>query len=521
MKLTKQTALKAALLAVLAANVSWEKMDFQSMQLASEVKDAKTAGAAPSSGSGDGRVSSTPSEIGVRVSGDAPPVLKLSQPSHEGELRICGELYKVQYQQISRGNDQLTEITATRPSRSNDSAVAITWKQDLINTIVKKSEADNVLIAAVKAHRTIKKEACSDSSKEAADAKTEKDKAEQDEEKKRLADGLKNCTLDRKGEPLKGSQTKLDCWLDQLNNVGRRIGKHKSEESESKAVLAEIQRIVRGPFKRLLKDALLSDDEGRAEHAKDVATDAMDTLEDLGAQYDLGRSRDGRNGRYNNAISKLIGEISALKHGAETRHQSENYADRAKEVRDSLRSARADYGASQAMRDQAYQAAMRTPLDPFAQQAYWDANQQLLNSQSNMNSLLGQYEALRMEIGTNFEPTYIRPLRSMQNAGLVSASDFNDFTKSYADLQKLLREARSSSNPNSQVQNSRSNGFNGPIRDTVLGADYAVPTDLAAVRSINQPAPRNGSPAPTRINGLPSAPPQLNFPAPRSIFSNP
>lgn len=511
MKLTKQTALKAALLAVLAANVSWEKMDFHSMQLASEVKEAKSGGAAAPTG--DGIVSNSPDATTLKATGNTPPVVKLSQPSHEGELRICGDLYKVQYQQISRGNDQLTEITAVRPGRSNESAVAITWKQDLINTIVKKSEADNVLIAAVKAQRNLKKETCAGGSKETA-----ADKTEVDEERKRIADGMKNCTLDRKGETLKGSEAKLECWIDQLNNVGQRIGKHKSEDAEGKAVLTEIQRIVRGPFKRLLKDALLSDDDSRVEHAKDMAKDAMDTLEELGAEYDLGRSR---NGRSNNAISKLIGEISALKHGAETRHQSEKYADRAKDVRENLRTARSEHSTLLAMRDQAYQAAMRTPLDPYAQQAYWDANNALMNSQQTMNFLVGDYESLRLDIGMNLEPTYIRPLRAMQTSGLMNSGDYNDFTKSYLDLQKMLRETRSFTSLTTQSAINRTNGFSGQIKDSVLGADFAVPTDLAVVRTLNQPTTGGASSSGPRVSGLPSAAPRLSFPAPRSVFSNP
>ncbi len=518
MKLTKQTALKAALFAVLAANVSWEKIDFHSVQLASEVKSTGTgsAGATPA---GDGKVSAAPDAITVKATGDGPAAVKLSLPSHESEARICGDLYKVHYQQVSReGGKMMTEITAVRTSRSNDAAVSITWKEDLINTMVKKSEADNVLAAAVKAHRTIKKESCADESarpgKEVAD---DKDKADRDEEKKRIADGMKNCSLNRKGETLKGSEAKLECWVDQLNNIGQRVGKQKSETEEGRAVLAELQRIVRGPFKRLLKDALLSDDDDRVEHAKDMAKDAMDTISEVGAEYDLGRTR---NGRSNNAISKLIGEISALKQGAETQQESSKYSDRAKDVRDNLRTARTEYSSLAAMRDQAYQAAMRNPLDPYAQQAYWDANQALNNSQQTMNFLIGDYEALRLDIGMNLEPTYIRPLRSMQTTGMLTSTDYNEFTKPFLELQKMMRDSRSFTSLSPQSTLTQTTRPTGSITSSILGTDRTIPTDLAVVRSLGG-STVGGTAVGSRINGLPSAAPSLSFPAPRSIFSNP
>ena len=518
MKLTKQTALKAALLAVLATNVSWEKMDFHSVQLASEVKTAG-AGTAPA-GTGDGKVSTAPEALTVKATGDSPAAVKLTLPSHEAESRICGDLYKVHYQQVAReGGKMMTEITAIRASRANDAAVSITWKEDLINTMVKKSEADNVLAAAVKAHRTIKKEACAgeparSGSTEVAD---DKDKAERDEEKKRIADGMKNCTLNRKGETLKGSEAKLECWIDQLSNIGQRVGKHKSEDAEGKAVLAELQRIVRGPFKRLLKDALLSDDDDRVEHAKDMAKDAIDTIQEVGAEYDLGRTR---NGRSNSAISKLVGEIEGLKKGAETKQESDKYSDRAKDVRYNLRTARTEYSSLMAIRDQAYQAAMRNPLDPYAQQAYWEANQALTNSQQTMNFLVGDYEALRLDIGMNLEPNYIRPLRSMQTSGLMTSTDYNEFTQPFLELQKMLRETRSFTSLNPQSALTQTTRPTGSITSSLLGADRAIPTDLAVVRSVGTVG-TGGAAIGSRINGLPSAAPTLSFPAPRSIFSNP
>ncbi len=512
MKLTKQTALKGALLMVLAANVSWEKLEVGSQELASEAVTG--APATPLAATGDGKISAAPAALTVKADGAPPAAIKIASPdaakttlpSHEADAKICGDTYKLKYQQVEKGGEMMTEITAHRPTRAGDSWVSITWRADLINTIVKKSEADNALMATVKAHRTLKKEACPGS-----EVAAQSDAGKDDEDKSRIADGMKNCTLDKKGTSLKG-EAKLDCWLDQLNAIDKRVGKHKSDEAMGKAVLAEMQRIVRGPFKRELKSALMSDDDDRAEHAKDLITEAMQTIEDLGAEHDLGRS--SRSGRSNNAVSKLIGELSAMKTGAEAHEESEKYASRAKDVKENLRTTRSELNARRAERDALYQQAMRNPLDTYAMQAYYESNQQYQNASATLDFVKGDYDALRYDIGMNLEPNLIRPMRSMQTSGLMTAQDYKEFSQPFADLQKMMRESVNYMNLSAVTTATRTSGFSGQIKDSVLGADYAIPTNLATVRSTAV----NGS-ARSSVPGLPTSAPTLSFQAPRSIFS--
>lgn len=512
MKLTKQTALKGALLIVLAANVSWEKLEVGSQELASET----VTGAAVAASAGDGKVSTAPAALAVKADGAPPAAAKIAAPeagkttlpSHDDKTTICGDVYTVKYQQVEYGGEMMTDIIASRPARNGDSWVKLTWKADLINTIVKKSEADNALIATIKAHRTLKKEACPGS-----EVAAQGDAGKDDEEKSRIADGMKNCTLDKKGTSLKG-EAKLDCWLDQLNSIDKRVGKHKSDEAMSKAVLAEMQRIVRGPFKRELKNALMSDDEDRSEHAKGLITEAMQSIEDVGAEHDLGRSR--RSGRSNNAVSKLIGELSAMKTGAEAHEESEKYASRAKDVKENLRTSRSEVNARRAERDALYQQAMRNPLDTYAMQAYYEADQQLRNSNVVMDFVKGDYDALRQDIGMNLEPNLIRPMRSMQTTGLMSAQDYKEFSQPFADLQKMMRESVNFMNLSnvSSIAGTRTTGFSGTIKDSVLGREFAIPADLALRRTTGVA----GS-ARSTIPGLPMTAPTLSFQAPRSIFS--
>lgn len=518
MKLTKQTALKGALLMVLAANVSWEKLEVGSSELASNGTEGVVGTGTAASGAkeGDGKVSTAPAALTLKADG-APPapvqlkateIAKTTLPSHEDESKICGDTYKLKYQQVEKGGEMMTEITAVRPTRAGDSWVSITWRADLINTIVKKSEADKALTAAIKAHRALKKESCAGS-----EVATREDAGKDDEDRSRIADGMKNCTLDKKGNSLKG-EAKLDCWLDQLNNIDKRVGKHKSDEATSKSVLAEMQRIVRGPFKRLLKDALVSDDEDRAEHAKEVITEAMQTVEDIGAEHDLGRS--SRTGRNNNAVSKLIGELSAMKTGAEAHEESEKYASRAKDVKENLRTTRAELNARRVERDALYQAAMRNPLDTYAMQAYYESHQQYQNAAATLDFVKGDYEALRYDIGMNLEPNMIRPMRTMQTTGLMTAQDYKEFSQPFADLQKLMRESVSYMNLSTvnSLAATRTSGFSGTIKDSVLGADYAIPANLATVRSTGVAGSARSS-----IPGLPTTAPSLSFQAPRSIFT--
>lgn len=506
MKLTKTAALKGALLMVLAANVSWEHVDFSSTELASETVGGKTATAPAKPASAP--AASAPAPAKADAAKAAPDAAKAEpiqlkaieqkpvQPSHDSETKICGETYKVHYQQIERDGKTMTEMSTRKASNTSEEwDVAVVLRTDLVGTVAEKESALRILTSNVKEYRSKRKESCGgETVTEVREAAKEEKKAEKAERDQEIADGVKNCTMDKKGNRIDKAD-RLECLTAALEKVDKRVdkkgadGKRLSEEALTRAVTAEMQRLHK-EIKRLAKTELMSKDESRVEEAKELLTRAMDAIEETADVYDLGKSKSGRS---NNSISKLIGELSALKQGADTHREGEKYAERAKDVRDTMR--------------ESYAKALAEPLNPWARQEYDRAK--------------NEYEQLRWDIGNSFENDYMRSLQRFQSNGLMSSVDYKDFTQPYTDIQKFLREALGGAS----TQNANRTGFSGKITGSVLGSDYQVPSNLASMRISNgtvQSAFTNGSALPTSI-------PVLNLPAlpnsthgaPTSIFQAP
>lgn len=498
MKLTKTAALKGALLMVLAANVSWEHVDFSSTELASETVGGKTvaapaaAASAPAPAKADAPAAAAKAEPIQLKAVEPKPV----QPSHSSETKICGETYKVHYQQIERDGKTMTEMSTRKASSSSEEwDVAIVLRTDLVATVAEKESAIRILTSNVKEYRSKRKETCGgETVTEVRDAAKDEKKTEKAERDQEIADGVKNCTMDKKGNRIEKAD-RLECLTAALEKVDKRVdkrgadGKRLSEEALTRAVTAEMQRLHK-EIKRLAKAELMSKDESRVEEAKELVTRAMDAIEETAEVYDLGKSKTGRQ---NNSISKLIGELSALKQGADTHREGEKYAERAKDVRDTMR--------------ESYAKALAEPLNPWARQEYDRAK--------------NEYEQLRWDIGNNFENDHMRTLQRFQSSGLMSSVDYKDFTQPYTDIQKFLREALNGST----TQNSNRTGFSGKITGSVLGSDYQVPSNLASLRISNgsvQSAFTNGSALPSSIPvlNLPAIPSTMNN-APSSIFQAP
>lgn len=486
MKLTKTAALKGALLMVLAANMSWDRISFESIDLASTGSTEVVKGT-PATTTTATSVQETPAHHTASA-------LKVSQPEHSTTLQMCGEAYAVHYQQIEERGVTMTRISARKATSAPDKwDVAVILRSDLIATIEKKESAHKILESNVKTYRADRKESCGQEVAAANAAKKEEVKAEQDEEKQRLAESKKKCEIDSKGRELKRDE-RLSCFVGQMATVSKNIdkknaeGKRLSEEALARAALSEIQRLQK-EIKRLAKSDLLSKDESRAEEAKELLVTAMDAIEEQASIYDLGVNP--RTGRTNNSISKLIGELSALKHAGETNEKSKEYVESAQSVRDNMR--------------QSFENALRNPLDPYANYA--------------LQSARAEYQSLQQEIGMNFEPQYMGPLNTFKRTGMISGAEFNEFTRSFSDIQRLLKEAISTST----TQTSDRTRPTGPITGSVLGSDYQLPANLASLRS-------QGSTSTNRIIGttIPSAAPVINLPSipnqaltpPRSIFGN-
>jgi hypothetical protein len=109
MKLTKQTAFKVALLLVLALNVSWQKLEVGSRELASEA--VATTPGAPNSVTGDGNVSTAPAALTVARNGAPPAAIKTAAPAADKTTRATVELVDA-CQRYERGSASFNAIYA-------------------------------------------------------------------------------------------------------------------------------------------------------------------------------------------------------------------------------------------------------------------------------------------------------------------------------------------------------------------------------------------------------------------------
>ncbi len=489
MKLTKTTTLKASLLLVLAANMSWEKIDFGSAELASG--EAVTAAAAPaataaeqttlSAGAAKVNAPATPA-VTLKPAAAAVSTAKLEEPSHTSDkhLLVCGEKYQVHYQQEDRDGVKKTRVAATRLS-SREDGLEVVIPRKLMDIIGDQELTYARLGREIKAMRADKKQSCAGDPATVTTTTTVADAAT-DEEKKKLAEDVKNCKADIKGKTLK-SDKMVSCLTRELGRIDKRIekkdeeGKRLSERQIARNALSEIQKLG-GTLKAEIRKGLLSKKDMDVEDAERAIDDAIEAIENAGAEY----GDDDEVKGFDKSVAKLVDELRALKKAGETRKEALALKERAEEAKKNKR--------------ETYQQLLRDPLNPQANNDHRLADHNL--------------QLLKYELGRDFEQDELLQLNAYKRRQLISGSDYNEFVKPYTELQKILREAAATSTTVTASQT-----FSGNITSSTLGSE--VPADLAARRAeLTAAAARNlGTALPT---ARPSVQPNLTLQAPRSTF---
>lgn len=458
MKLNSQTALKAGLFIALAANMNWGMQSMNASSLASESVPAGKA-AASSQSSGDAKPESqTPTVLVVKADGPKPEAVKPRLASDDEDKKICGDTYQIHYEEVQRGGVSYTEITFKRTGTS-DWSDPTTKKGQLHELIKNKGSVDSLITTLVKEQRKENKLSCADTKQpeqmsENSD-RDEKDAEEKAREQKRIADGVKNCTLDKTGERIKNSE-KLRCWLDRLadadkldkkkdRKVSRRSRDDFDDDMEGKQVLANIKEIVRGPLRKLIKEMTLSTDESKQNEGIEAAEEAIETVKELASVNDLGSSRGGGS---TNDVRKLVGELEGLKLGGQTAQKSREMEDDVRSVRDQMRSSWAEL--------------KRDPTNTWAAQEWNNAKMMHTQLANQMNA----------EISNQF----IAPLQAYRQMGFLTAEDYREFTSPFSNMRNMMIAAL---NPESQqLANLSGRSFTGTISSSAMGSDIVVPTDL-------------------------------------------
>ncbi len=534
MKLNKATALKGALFMILAANVSWEKIEFSTTELAatgSPKSEVTAASGGTSASTGDGKVSTAPAALAVKADGPAPapvtaaaptttavPVatvaaakpaalpaaLKPSPPApHTGEFKLCGVAYTVNFEEVEEGQEKMTKITAA-PAGSSDNLGKVTTmiRATLAQTIWEKDAAQRILTTHVREARAKQKLSCptetvaggstTDARPESAKDET---KTEAEDEQKAKASAVKNCVKDAAGESLDKAE-RITCWANALEDPAARIekrdskGKLLSETALSQAIFKDIEK-SHSELKKLLKGELLSSDEDRVEHARSAIEKSMEAIQDHADAYEFANSKSGRS---NKTVSKMIDQLAALRKGSEVKEEASKYSERAKEVQEQARFARTQMEADR-------QELLRNPLDQ-------QLGLQYAESRRDFALVMSDYEGLRRDIGLNFEPLQLTPFKQYQTRGAIDRSDFNEFTKGFAEIQRLMKDTvggLSNSRGNTNSRTSRT--FSGPITGSVFeDRRLDIPTNLGELRSGGAPSFRSGVTTTMPVINLPAIP---------------
>jgi hypothetical protein len=233
-----------------------------------------------------------------------------------------------------------------------------------------------------------------------------------DSDAERIARGIKNCTLDRDGHPLRNS-LRYECNLHRLEQVsldrssdedddypdvdenGRTIRRRHRHERASG--IAQVQSIL-GPLEQSVKSLLLSSNEDRREDGEDRLDDlvaALETVRDTATD-----SNDER------AMNKMIeGLQKAYPLGEKLDKAADQYANRLNDISDRM----TDLQTSMAGANMYQQMAIR----------------------NQMSILQSQKMSLQQSMAQNQD---IVRLRAYQQAGLISQSDLTDFASDYYSM---------------------------------------------------------------------------------------
>lgn len=506
-RMSRQKAMKGLLLLALAANVSWDP----ALKSFMESDYASSANADTGSGTGaaskpvenDHKLSQSPNGVTASDSGVKPdaaakpqtadPAIKVEEapkptvqrpaaekapekpaektavvtPAQVGplDLKTCESKSHVVYFQEKRDSENRVKTVATvyeTFARADDdkAVIARSAPGSMSQWVDNKANRERFEAELKKNLQDTLGDACKGSIAKAEDQKEEQKAA--NEEKARIAEGMKACTMDAKGNDLREID-QINCHLKQLNKI---VVSEKNGSESRRQAMSEIERIVNGPLKKHLKARLLSKDESKVDEGTDLVDEVIDTVEAVAASNELDKRR----------TEKVINGLKAMKEGSRFNRQTNEYVEKAKNLKEDYRSAWKDY-------EEAYQL---TKTDPWLKNNPALAMQMLQNAATPINSLYMQHSMLSNQVDQTLALGY-RNLLAYQSNGAMTALDMRDYITPFRNLRQDL----------TAMINPKSMGFSGigitpdnPFATTsgfgrdssLLGGASILPTDFASIR---------------------------------------
>ena len=416
--MNKQFFLKSALLAVLAANISWNPA-FEALHMASNDGESIAGGARPQQIiiQLDGK--SGPGAVTVNHAKGAQPAepARAQQTKTEVETaqdevasklmtqRICGKRFLINFRETTLDKKVYTEAEVSAHSGTKDFK---TFKYRVKGDFKLNLETDDVKEEIAADIAKIVRKRLGD---KCADNVVEKDKKDKDDDDKELVEkrkkdkddlktAIKECRKDSKGKVLSRDE-KVRCHLDKLDSLD------PDDRKSSAKVMAKLEQIVKGDVRKNIKNRLRSKDESDVEEGEELLEDLIERVQDLANEHDLDPRR----------INRMVQELETLKLGGETFRRSSRLGEEVRSARMEMRAELQD--ALQYMRS--------NPSDPFAGQRVMELQRQQLQR----NQMFQQQ--MQMEIGA--------PYQQLQNAhrmGMMNMADFREFTNPYRTLHQDL-----------------------------------------------------------------------------------
>lgn len=409
--ISKQTALKGLLLAVLAVNISWEPFK------AFNSYDAALEGAAPTTSRAEEGARLTPAP-GARPVGE-PRERRTTETvatlKHDDTRTWCGVTFSLHWEKVPNSNSVRAEVIRHFPE---DQVLFTQTKSGSFETLVTNVTIRDQWISYMESQtRSRLGKECADAQTVSAGSPTSAgpntsttiSAEEAAAKKKKLAADIASCRKDSDGKSL-DSATRLDCNRERLSEIEPIDEDDRKSKRDSQNKFNEIVRQIQEDLKKEVKDALMNDDQSAARELVDGALRDITT-----AAKDIEISP--------SAVQKAVRDIQMMYQNefkaVGTGKELKNFADSRKLITDEM------MGSVEMLQQQALEA--RLAGDKFGEQ----------NANSQMALLLGQGKMMGAEYN-RFLDSRIAQLRGYQSQNFIDLSDYTDFTSSTMDLKAQI-----------------------------------------------------------------------------------
>ncbi|MEK7355853.1 MAG: hypothetical protein AAB250_05360, partial [Bdellovibrionota bacterium] len=288
--ISKQAALKALLLAVLAANVSWQPFKALHSYDAAQVADRESSPVRTSRAEESARITPAP---GAQPAERAAPAARstvetVATTKHEETRQWCGQAILIRWEAVPGQNQVREQVILRYP----DNRVLLQYTESgSFATLVQNVEArDQGLESLERLTRPKLGSACASTVTVAAGTTTSagtNTSAISAEERTRRAADVAACRKTSDGKTL-DSMTRLECNQERLSTIGAFDEDDRAEKRKAQQAFNDIVKQIRKDLGKEVKTSLMSDDDEAA--ARSLVDTAIETITDAGDEIGISKA---------------------------------------------------------------------------------------------------------------------------------------------------------------------------------------------------------------------------------------